>query len=134
LNKLPYTKGVIYNSYGDDYITCHPATRVDLLHEIHDWARDPHSKSIFWLSGWAGVGKSTISRTVAEWLARQGGLISVDLGASFFFKRGEGDQASASRFFSTITCELVLKVPGLDAFIAEVVTQDPLIFNKALGE
>ena len=134
LDKLPYAKGAMYNSYGDDHITCHPATRVDLLHEIHDWARDPHSKSIFWVSGWAGIGKSTISRTVAEWLAGQGGLGGVDLGASFFFKRGEGDRGSASRFFPTITRELVLKIPGLDALVAEVVTRDPLIFDKALGE
>ena len=52
IDKLPYAKGVIYNSYdndsyGDDYITCHPDTRVDLLHEIYDWAQDSHSKSIF---------------------------------------------------------------------------------------
>ena len=134
LNKLPYAKGAMYNSYGNDHITCHPATRVDLLNEIYDWARDPHSKSIFWLSGWPGIGKSTISRTVAKWLAGQGSLGSVDLGASFFFKRGEGDRGSASRFFPTITRELVLKIPGLDAFVAEVVTQDPLIFDKALGE
>ncbi len=134
LDKLPYAKGAMYNSYGDDHITCHPATRVDLLHEIYGWARHPHSKSIFWLSGWAGIGKSTISRTVAEWSAGQGGLGGVDLGASFFFKRGEGDRGSASRFFSTITRELVLKIPGLDALVAEVVTQDPLIFDKALGE
>ncbi|MCJ1420359.1 hypothetical protein MMC32_006716 [Xylographa parallela] len=134
LDKLPYARGAMYNSYGDDHITCHPATRVDLLHEIHDWAQDPHSKSIFWLSGWAGIGKSTISRTVARWLAGQGGLGGIDLGASFFFKRGEGDRGSASRFFSTITRELVLKIPGLDALVAEVITQDPLIFDKALGE
>lgn len=134
LDKLPYAKGAMYNSYGDDHITCHPATRVDLLHAIHDWARDPHSESIFWLSGWAGIGKSTISRTVAEWLAGQGGLGGVDLGASFFFKRGEGDRGSASRFFPTIARELVLKIPGLDASVAEVVTTDPLIFDKALGE
>ena len=134
LDKLPYAKGAMYNSYGDDHITCHPATRVDLLDEINNWARDPHSKSIFWLSGWAGIGKSTISRTVAEKLAGQGGYNGVDLGASFFFKRGEGDRGSASRFFSTIVRELVLKIAGLGAIVAEVVTQDPLIFDKALGE
>ena len=134
LDKLPYAKGAMYNSYGDDHIFCHPDTRVDLLNTIYDWARDPHSKNIFWLSGWAGIGKSTISRTVAEWIAGQDGRDGVDLGASFFFKRGEGDRGSASRFFSTITRELVLKIPGLDAFVAKVITQDPLIFDKALGE
>ena len=134
LDKLPYARGAMYNSYGDDHITCHPATRVDLLHDIYDWAQDPHSKSIFWLSGWAGIGKSTISRTVAKKLAGQGGHNGVDLGASFFFKRGEGDRGSASRFFSTIVRELVLKIAGLGTIVAEVVTQDPLIFDKALGE
>ena len=135
LDKLPYAKGAMYNSYGDDHITCHPDTRLDLLNEIYDWARHPHSKSIiFWLSGGAGIGKSTISRTVAKCLAGQGGLGGVDLGASFFFKRGENDRGSALRFFPTITRELVLKVPGFDALVAEVITQDPLIFDKALGE
>ncbi|KAH0562075.1 hypothetical protein GP486_003227 [Trichoglossum hirsutum] len=134
LDKLPYAKGAIFNSYGDNHITCHPATRVDLLRQIQDWAQQADSKSIFWLNGMAGTGKSTISRTMAEWLAAQNRLGVVDLGASFFFKRGEGDRGSASRFFSTITRQLVLKIPGLDDLIANVITSDPLIFDKALGE
>ncbi|KAL9576092.1 MAG: hypothetical protein Q9212_007392, partial [Teloschistes hypoglaucus] len=134
LDKLPYAKGAMYNSYGDDYITCHPATRADVLQSIYDWAQDPLGRSIFWMSGGAGTGKSTISRTVAEWAAGQSHPIGVDLGASFFFKRGEGDRGSASRFFPTITRELVLKVPRLDTFVAERITQDPSIFDKALGE
>ncbi|KAL8626047.1 hypothetical protein Q9189_008272, partial [Teloschistes chrysophthalmus] len=134
LDKLPYAKGAMFNSYGDDYIICHPATRADVLQSIYDWAQDPLGKSIFWMSGGAGTGKSTISRTVAEWAAGQSHPIGVDLGASFFFKRGEGDRGSASRFFPTITRELVLKVPRLDTFVAERITQDPSIFDKALGE
>ena len=134
LDKLLYAKGALYNSYGHDHITCHPDTRVNLLHEIYDWAQHPASKSIFWLSGWAGIGKSTISQTVAEWVAGQGGFGGLDLGASFFFKRGEGDRGSASRFFPTITRELVLKIPGLDALVAKVITRDPSICDKALGE
>src|SRR5271156_2170784 len=82
----------------------------------------------------AGTGKSTISWTLAEWLTGQGRHGLVDLGASFFFKRGEGDRGSASRFFPTITRDLVLKVPGLDSLIAEVIASDPSIFDKALGE
>jgi hypothetical protein len=134
LDKLPYAKGAMFNSYDEDYITCYPATRVDLLRQIQDWAQQPRSKSIFWLNGAAGTGKSTISRTFAEWLTQQGRLGVVDLGASFFFKRGEGDRGSASRFFSTITRELVLKIPGLDTLVAEVITSDPFIFDKSLGE
>jgi len=129
LDRLPYAKGAMFNSYGEDCITCHPATRVDLLRQIQDWAQEPHSKSIFWLNGMAGTGKSTIARTLAAWLAEQGRL-----GASFFFNRGEGDRCSASRFFSTITRELVLKIPGLGTLVTEVIASDPFIFDKLLGE
>lgn len=134
LNKLPYAKGAIFNSYEDDCIVCHQATRVDLLHQIQDWALRSESKSIFWLNGRAGTGKSTISRTLAEWLTVQGRLGVVDLGASFFFKRGEGDRGSASRFFSTIARELVQKIPGLDTRVAEAITSDPSVCDKSLGE
>lgn len=134
LNKLPYAKGAMFNSYEDDHIVCHRSTRVDLLHQIKDWAQQSNSKSVFWLNGMAGTGKSTISRTFAEWLTGQGRLGFVDLGASFFFKRGEGDRGSASRFFPTITRQLVQKIPELDTRVAEAITSDPFVFEKSLGE
>ncbi len=71
---------------------------------------------------------------MAEWVSDQDGLGGVDLGASFFFKRGEDDRDSTSRFFLIITRELVMKIPELDAFVAEMITQNPLIFDKALDE
>jgi Mrp family chromosome partitioning ATPase len=92
LEKLPCVKGAIFDSYGAVHVTCHPATRVDLLRQIQDWDRQPHSKSIFWLSGMAGTGKSTISWTVAKWLNNQGPSPLINLNAHFFFKRGEGDR------------------------------------------
>ena len=134
IRKLPYAEGAMFNSYDGDHTTCHPATRIDLLRQIQDWARRPDSKSIFWLNGMAGTGKSTISWTIAKWLTGQGCNGVVDLGASFFFKRGEGDRGSAVRFFSSIARDLVLKVPGLDSLVAKVVTSDPSISDKALGE
>jgi hypothetical protein len=133
LARLPYVKGATFDSHGEDYITCHRDTRVDLLHQLRDWAQQPRSNRIFWLNGKAGTGKSTISRTFAEWLTGPGRLGGVDLGASFFFKRGEGDRDSASLFFPTIAQELLSKVSGLDTLIAEVVTSDPFISNKRLG-
>ena len=82
----------------------------------------------------AGTGKSTISYTLAEWLSSPDRHGAVDLGASFFFKRGEGDRGSASRFFPTIARDLVSKVPGLDSPISEIIASNPSVFDKALGE
>ena len=56
----------------------------------------------------AGTGKSTISRIVAQKFADKG-----DLGASFFFKKGEGDRGHVRLFIITIATQLVQKLPSL---------------------
>lgn len=45
---------------------CLPDTRVDIQNEITAWSEDAHDKTIYWLSGVAGTGKSTIARTVGQ--------------------------------------------------------------------
>ncbi|KAI0026809.1 hypothetical protein K488DRAFT_91838 [Vararia minispora EC-137] len=45
---------------------CTEGTRVDVLKRICAWATDPSSPPIFWLSGVAGTGKSTIAYTVCH--------------------------------------------------------------------
>lgn len=77
----------------------------------------------------AGTGKSTISRTVAQFFAERG-----ELGASFFFKRGEGGRGDASRFFTTIAVQLVRKVPGILPFIARAVDSEPEISGRLMKE
>jgi hypothetical protein len=77
----------------------------------------------------AGTGKSTISRTVAQFFEEKG-----QLGASFFFKRGEGDRGNASRFFTTIAAQLAIKVPSLVPSIAKAIEVDPIISEKVLKE
>jgi len=77
----------------------------------------------------AGTGKSTVSRTVAQSLADKG-----QLGASFFFKRGEGDRGNASRFFTTISAQLVTKMPTLAPCIMKAIDADPAVPGKVLKE
>jgi hypothetical protein len=77
----------------------------------------------------AGMGKSTISRTIAQSFADKG-----QLGASFFFKRGEGDRGNATRFFTTIAVQLATKVPGLGQLIGLAIDADSVISEKALKE
>ncbi|KAH8745022.1 hypothetical protein F5882DRAFT_387610 [Hyaloscypha sp. PMI_1271] len=49
-----------------------------------------------------GTSKSIISHTVAQNFADKG-----DLGASFFFKRGEGDRSYIGLFITIITTQLI---------------------------
>src|SRR5438477_1558060 len=110
---LPCVDAATFDSHADELdARCHPGTQEDLLRQIWGWAQDPQGKCIFWLNGMAGTGKSTISRTVAQSFADEGLL-----GASFFFKRGEGDRGNATRFFTTITAQLVAKVPALIPYV-----------------
>ncbi|KAF2192944.1 vegetative incompatibility protein HET-E-1 [Zopfia rhizophila CBS 207.26] len=130
LTRLPIAKGASFDSHMDEHnARCLANTRVDLQRQIMEWAKDRNSKPIFWLNGMAGTGKSTIARTIAQSLADQH-----QLGASFFFKKGEGDRGNASRFFTTITKDLMSHVPGLIPGIRKAIDADPAISEKALKD
>lgn len=134
LNLLWIVEDASFDAYGQVHRVCHPSTRVELLREIQNWVQEPQGRNIFWLSGMAGTGKSTIATTVAQWLVDQRSSSSADLGASFFFKRGEGDRGSAKRFIPTIIKQLALKISGLDIILKNVLASYPDICNKALAE
>ncbi|KAL0942293.1 Vegetative incompatibility protein HET-E-1-like protein 7 [Colletotrichum truncatum] len=130
LDKLPIAPNASFDSHAEEHnATCLPATRVELLERIHEWVEDSHAKPVFWLNGMAGTGKSTISRTIARSLAEK-----AQLGASFFFKRGEGDRGSMSKFFPTIASQLTNTLPALASHIKRAIDDDSIIATKALRE
>ncbi|KAL7934345.1 putative WD-repeat protein [Trichoderma chlorosporum] len=129
LAKLRPVEGAAYDSYDNEHSQCHPDTRVDLLRQIEDWVDEPVGKCIYWLKGMAGTGKSTISRTVGYNLACRGVL-----GASFFFKKGEGDRGRAARFFTTVASQLVRWLPALVPHVQKVIKNDPEIATKTMKE
>ncbi|TAQ83564.1 hypothetical protein B7494_g8112 [Chlorociboria aeruginascens] len=130
LDKLRSADNAAFDSHDEEHnARCYEGTRVELLRQIYSWASDQGSERIFWLNGMAGTGKSTISRTVAQNFADKG-----ELGASFFFKRGEGDRGHAGMFFATIATQLVQKLPSLAPHLQETIEADPGISRKALKQ
>jgi len=128
LSSLPYVEDAPFNSYAKQHEpTCLPNTRIDLLQEIYDWADRQDEHFIFWLSGLAGTGKSTIARTVARRCFEQGCL-----GASFFFSRGGGDVSHASKFFTTIAFQLAKKSLPLQRYICEALQEHSDIASQSL--
>ena len=130
LARLPIALGASYDSHTEEHnARCLLNTRTALLQDIANWAQDKDGKSIFWLSGMAGTGKSTIARTIAESFASHN-----QLGASFFFKRGEGERGNASRFFTTIATGLVACEPGMLPGIRKTLDEDSAIPYKAMKD
>jgi NACHT domain len=93
------------------------------------WSGNPRGKCIFWLSGMAGTGKSTISRTVAHTFAGQNRL-----GGSFFFTRGKGDLALTTKFFTSLARQLADTIPALKRSICEAILKNPEISGKYLRD
>lgn len=114
------------DQHEDEYL---PGTRTELCRQVTEWAVSPQGKCIFWLNGMAGTGKSTIARTVAKSFKQ-----TKILGASFFFKRGEGDRGNAAKLFPTIARQLVVSLPQLIPAIQKAINDDPALVAKSLKE
>src|SRR5258708_21214833 len=97
-------------------------TRVTAVNSSSDTAVEP----IYWVNGLAGIGKSTIARTVAE-DAKDLNL----LGASFFFSRQEKELSDADLFIPTIAYQLAESHPKVRPAVIKVLLRDPNIFKKS---
>ena len=79
------------------------------------------------MSGKAGIGKSTIARTIASSISDQG-----HFGASFFFSRGGGDLGHAGKFVSTLAYQLAKVSPILKRLICDVIAEQDDITHQDL--
>ncbi|KAF9878267.1 putative pfs domain-containing protein [Colletotrichum karsti] len=130
LDKLSVAEEAEYNSSHNQHEPkCHPKTRIDLLEEIQVWAEDENDHRIYWLSGSAGTGKSTISRTIAQRFYNE-----KLLAATFFFKRGIAACNTASMLFSTIARQLARHRPALQSFLIDAIKETDNIASKGIED
>ncbi|KAL4911900.1 hypothetical protein BDW62DRAFT_206990 [Aspergillus aurantiobrunneus] len=129
-NLLPYATQAPFNAYGrENEALCHPDTRLEILDCIRTWRDGDDDRSIFWLTGWAGTGKSTIARTVAREV-----YDSQYWTASFFFSRGGGDVAHGKKFVSTIALQLTSNYAELRTLLQKAVYKDHGIAHRILTD
>jgi hypothetical protein len=127
--QLDVVEGAEYYSAPEDcdsHRGCHQGTRVELLRSVQEWAEAPDAPPIFWLRGWAGTGKSTIARTVAELLHNQGHSV-----ASFFFRRNHYQLAAITKMLSTLAFQLAHRDTEYCEALGEALLAFPLLGKSA---
>ncbi|RXW15254.1 hypothetical protein EST38_g10598 [Candolleomyces aberdarensis] len=98
---------------------CIPGSRVSLLSMLLGWAKNPSSPHLFWLSGLAGTGKTTVSKTFCSQLNNRGLL-----GASFFCTLKESDKKDVYLIIPTLARILAEKRPQFGDALEEILESD----------
>ncbi|KAJ2930517.1 hypothetical protein H1R20_g6579, partial [Candolleomyces eurysporus] len=98
---------------------CIPRSQVSLLFMLLVWATDPSSPHLFWLSGLAGTGKTTVSKTFCSQLKNRGLL-----GATFFCTLKESDKMDVYLIIPTLARILAQKRPQFGDALEEILESD----------
>jgi ABC-type glutathione transport system ATPase component len=91
---------------------CTDGTRVKILEDITKWANDGSlaSPRVFWLTGQAGSGKTTIAYTIAKRFEEDGnGKQCTVLGGNFLYSRQFQETQVRTRIVPTIAHQLAHK-------------------------
>ncbi|KAK7461664.1 hypothetical protein VKT23_008091 [Stygiomarasmius scandens] len=98
---------------------CTEGTRVKILEQLMEWAKNDSSHPIFWMNGMAGTGKTTISYSFCQQL-----LGEQLLGASFFSSRSEDETTDPARIFPTIAYQIARRSPAFSSALLVSLDKD----------
>ncbi|KAJ7791624.1 WD40 repeat-like protein [Mycena olivaceomarginata] len=98
---------------------CAAGTREEVVDKIISWCKDtsPDVPAVYWLSGMAGTGKTTIAYTVCERLFDDGKASR--LGASFFCWRQIDAGRKRGNIIPTLTFQLAHQLPAFRRALLE---------------
>ncbi|KAK1231066.1 hypothetical protein PQX77_005825 [Marasmius sp. AFHP31] len=113
----------------DRGLKCLEGTRVAIIDAILNWLASKDSSSpICWLSGAAGVGKSSIAMTIAK------SCEGDQLASSFFFFRPDPKRNNPSAFVLSIAHDLGVRMPFSRGYINERISRDPTILEASMED
>jgi hypothetical protein len=108
--------------------SCLENTRVDVLAHVAEWMTDPSGKPVYWLTGVAGTGKTTIAQSVAMMAdAKERRCL---FGSFFFSRTGTVDRRSAAAVIPTLTYQLALKNGLFCSRLCNAIDSEPDLFRK----
>ncbi|KAF8266945.1 hypothetical protein EI94DRAFT_98591 [Lactarius quietus] len=106
---------------------CLEGTRVTVLNQIRTFLEDTAGVNLFWLSGIAGSGKSTIAQSAAI----EATFLANCIVASFIFlQRGHAELCDASFVFPTLAYQFDLADAGFRKRVTGIIKEQPDIFEK----
>jgi hypothetical protein len=122
---MPYAEGARFDSSKG----CLPGTREGIINRIVEWINSSDGESaqrIFFLSGVAGSGKSTIAHAVAKLFYEQ-----KRLGSSYCFARDDQGKRHPRNLFSTIALDIADLDSQWKQFLCKVVGGDRALRTSA---
>ncbi|KAF8746895.1 WD40 repeat-like protein, partial [Rhizoctonia solani] len=105
--------------------SCTEGTRVGVLDDLDNWVYNPTSRSVYWMNGMAGTGKTTIASTFCDRVEKR-----KLLAASFFCTRSSSECRNVSRIIPTIAYQLARYSIPYRSALYKILGQNPDIGSK----
>jgi hypothetical protein len=126
---MEFSRGVENPGYNGNHC-CTKGTRTGILEEIDLWSRDFEKPPVYWLSGLAGTGKSTIAQTVVSWMDGDNRRTS----AYFFCSRESVENSNPNLIIPTLAYLLARKYLQFRLLYVPLLLSNPGIMGEPLRE
>ncbi|CUA74718.1 Notchless protein homolog 1 [Bos taurus] [Rhizoctonia solani] len=107
---------------------CTQGTRMNVLDEMYQWASKPDAGNVYWMSGMAGTGKTTIAYSLCERLDAESNRM---LGASFFCSRLLPECRSVGNIIPSIAYQLAHRSRAFRHALYEAIKKTPEALDGA---
>ncbi|KAG8770868.1 hypothetical protein FRC12_004010 [Ceratobasidium sp. 428] len=98
---------------------CMSDTREAMIDEVVNWTNIDQGKAVFWIYGFAGLGKTSVAASVCQRLQDQG-----TLAASFFCKRDDPNLRNPLCILNTIAFQLAVRYKPYALAVSDAIQND----------